>query len=538
MKTFYKLQAFFLAVIIATAGFIPAVAYSKYIDGIIEYNLQSSSSSSVQEWIDGELTENAGLGSEWYVIALSNHGKYNFSEYKKSLIGYLSENEIGSASSRLKYALTFVAIGEKDEPYIRNALENSIGKQGIMSLVFGLHLLNNGCVSEKYSQSNLISEILSFQLADGGWAIHGENGDVDTSAMTIQALSPHYYQDSTVKTAVDNAIDFLSVRQNENGGYSSYGVCNPESISQVIIALSSLGIDAVSDSRFIKNGNTVFDGINLFRLPDGSYCHKEGGESNSTATVQVMSGAIAYEKMKNGKSPFYIFAKTETEAETTTDIITTQSSAYTKKSEKTTWSTVTSVTSDVATQVAESQTDKNDSIPLIAALFVIMVLICIALLLKSRKNVKVMIAAILIGAIVVCCFIGYVLPEGNADYVGTVTISIRCDTIKDFPQKHIPADGFILDETKVEIKNGDTVYDVLSEVCQKSKIHFSANMTYIEGINNIYEMDFGKSSGWIYFVNGESPSVGCGSYELSDGDNIQWHYTCEMGKDLDISYLK
>ena len=62
------------------------------------------------------------------------------------------------------------------------------------------------------------------------------------------------------------------------------------------------------------------------------------------------------------------------------------------------------------------------------------------------------------------------------------------------------------------------VYDVLSEICKKENILFSANMGYIEGIDNIFEMDFGKSSGWIYFVNGESPSVGCGSYELGSDD--------------------
>ena len=83
-----------------------------------------------------------------------------------------------------------------------------------------------------------------------------------------------------------------------------------------------------------------------------------------------------------------------------------------------------------------------------------------------------------------------------------------------------------------------SVYDVLVVACNENNILFSANMGYIEGINNVYEMDFGKSSGWIYFVNGESPSVGSESYVLSDGDEIEWHYTCNMGKDLDIDFKK
>ena len=181
-----RLTAFTVALIIAAAGFIPAVAYGN--EGIIEYNLQKSSAASVQDWIDGELTRDAGAGSEWYIIALSNHGDYDFSGYNSALNDYLSENEVGSASSRLKYALTYIAIGDRTNPYIKKAIGNSIGEQGIMSLVFGLHLLNNECVSEAYSVNRLVNEILSIQLADGGFSVMGEYGDVDVTAMTVQAL--------------------------------------------------------------------------------------------------------------------------------------------------------------------------------------------------------------------------------------------------------------------------------------------------------------------------------------------------------------
>ena len=51
-----------------------------------------------------------------------------------------------------------------------------------------------------------------------------------------------------------------------------------------------------------------------------------------------------------------------------------------------------------------------------------------------------------------------------------------------------------------------------------------------------YEYDFGDLSGWVYHVNGISPSRGCGDYVLSDGDRIEWLYTCELGHDLDEVY--
>ena len=57
-------------------------------------------------------------------------------------------------------------------------------------------------------------------------------------------------------------------------------------------------------------------------------------------------------------------------------------------------------------------------------------------------------------------------------------------------------------------------------------------MRYISGINYLYEFALGDLSGWIYFVNGESPSVSCDQYQLKDGDFVEWLYSCELGNDL------
>lgn len=540
MKMLYRLTAFALAIIIAAAGFVSAAAYGNdaklYEEGIIEYNLQKSSADSVQEWIDGALTLDAGAGSEWYIIALSNHGKYDFSAYNIALNGYLSQNEVGSASSRLKYALTYVAIGDKANPYINNVLDNSIGEQGIMSLAFGLHLLNNGYICDTYSVNALVEELLSLQLADGGFSVTGEYGDVDVTAMTVQALAAYYNENPDVKFSVDRALDFLSVRQLDSGGYAGYGVANPESAAQVVIALSSLGIDACEDNRFIKNGNTAFDGMSSFLLADGSFCHKEGSSSDSMATAQVLSASIAYKNMKNGKSPFYIFNENETvsEKKTTTEI-TTETSAFAESTLKTA-NTLPPESIAQSEESAETRENKTDSVRfIIVFVCVISALLC-AVLLVTKKH-KFILLVIVAAAAVIALTIG-ISDDNSSDTVGSVTVSISCEVIKNEDKSYIPENGFILEKTKIDIKNGETVYDVFAKACKDNGILFSANMGYIEGINNIYEMDFGKSSGWIYFVNGKTPSVGCGSYELSHGDEIEWHYTRDMGKDLDFVFEK
>lgn len=62
------------------------------------------------------------------------------------------------------------------------------------------------------------------------------------------------------------------------------------------------------------------------------------------------------------------------------------------------------------------------------------------------------------------------------------------------------------------------------------------NSCYIEGINNIYELDCGSMSGWMYCVNGVYPNCSLGDYKLKNGDSIAINYTCDMGEDLGRKY--
>ena len=127
----------------------------------------------------------------------------------------------------------------------------------------------------------------------------------------------------------------------------------------------------------------------------------------------------------------------------------------------------------------------------------------------------------------------------------TCTISIRCDAILDNMDKlaagkeaFVPSNGQILAESTVEFQEGDTVFDVLQSVCKETGIHmeYSNNpvydSAYIEGINQLYEFDCGEQSGWMYNVNGWFPNYGCSKYTVSAGDDINWVYTCTLGKDV------
>lgn len=135
--------------------------------------------------------------------------------------------------------------------------------------------------------------------------------------------------------------------------------------------------------------------------------------------------------------------------------------------------------------------------------------------------------------------------EAETEKKLTCTISIECSTILDNKDKlnsskeeFVPSDGWILKATETEFEAGESVHDVLKRVCKENGIHMESSFTpaynsaYVEGINQLYEFDCGELSGWMYEVNDWFPNYGCSVYELSDGDVIEWHYTCDLGKDV------
>ncbi len=125
------------------------------------------------------------------------------------------------------------------------------------------------------------------------------------------------------------------------------------------------------------------------------------------------------------------------------------------------------------------------------------------------------------------------------------TFSIRCDTILENTDaldeaklSIIPTDGILLAETSIPFTEGESVFDLILRVTRSRNIHFDFetnpiyDTAYIKGIANIYERDCGNGSGWLYRVNGETPSHGCSQHILQEGDVVEWVYTCNFGNDI------
>lgn len=161
----------------------------------------------------------------------------------------------------------------------------------------------------------------------------------------------------------------------------------------------------------------------------------------------------------------------------------------------------------------------------------------------SAKNAL----AVLIAAVAILAFIwlttfsspqAYYTDAPRDGSVGTVTLAIRCDRVAGADDPYIPGDGVILADTDMPLYPEDTVRDVLVRAARRFSIQLDmtgeGELTYVRGIAYLYELDerFGDLSGWIYQVNGRTPSVGCGAFALQAGDRVVWHYTIEQGRDI------
>lgn len=169
----------------------------------------------------------------------------------------------------------------------------------INGLVFGLLALNSG----NYTQDSywLVQAILTQQNEDGSWSSSADTkpvGDVDMTAMALQALAPYYNEggDTTVNAAVDKALQWLSAK------YKGTGYTSAESCAQVVVALSALQLNANSDSSFVKTVDgaptSVLGDLLRYYLGEGQgFKHAASGKTaDQKATEQALYAMAAYER--------------------------------------------------------------------------------------------------------------------------------------------------------------------------------------------------------------------------------------------------
>lgn len=213
-----------------------------------------------------------------------------------------------------------------------------LGAQGINGLIWGLITLDTlryDVPEDAYEQrADIIERIVSLQLENGGFSLDQKEADVDITAMALTALAPYYNDETvyayrqqqtktavktTVREATERALVWLSKQQQKDGDFKNGGIANLESTAQVIVALTSLHIDADKDPRFIKNGHTVIDGLLKYEVAEGGFMHAKTysednptsrpDESNSMASEQALYALVALYRQETDQRTLYDLRK-------------------------------------------------------------------------------------------------------------------------------------------------------------------------------------------------------------------------------------
>lgn len=263
---------------------------------------------------------------EWAVLGLARAGvelsEAYIAAYYEKVVAYVKAN-IGSDgvlvdpeshnptvtdNERIILALTAIGkdpanVGDKNllaALQDRNIMQvTNTSDTDINGLVFGLLALNSG----NYTQDSywLVQAILTQQNEDGSWSSSADTkpvGDVDMTAMALQALAPYYNEgdDTTVNAAVDKALQWLSAK------YKGTGYTSAESCAQVVVALSALQLNANSDSSFVKTvdgapTSVLGDLLRYYLGESQGFKHAASGKTaDQKATEQALYAMAAYER--------------------------------------------------------------------------------------------------------------------------------------------------------------------------------------------------------------------------------------------------
>lgn len=294
------------------------------------------------------------FGGEWMSLGLARSGyevpKGYFDKYLDDVAATLKEkngNLLGKSGKKYtEYERTILALTALGVD-VRNVAGynlltwltdyDKVTWQGLNAADFALIALDSHdyeipAVSpggNQMTRGKLIDNILDAEISKengSGWAYSGDKADPDMTAMTLQALTPYYlnkvkfdeakssYSFEELKAAVERGISVMSEIQNSDGGYASWGSVNSESCAQVLVALTGLGIDPVTDPRFTKSAGNPLTAMLSFYVEGGGFKHIASGELNGMATEQAYYAMAAYSRFKENKTALYDMTDIEIKA--------------------------------------------------------------------------------------------------------------------------------------------------------------------------------------------------------------------------------
>ncbi|KAE9133842.1 hypothetical protein PF010_g2661 [Phytophthora fragariae] len=290
----------------------PRIYYLRILKGkTLDERVTSAIASSSQNILS------AGVSSDWQAVGLAQADKNIPDSYYRTVLSNV-QSANGTFSKVTDYARTAIgisALGYDPANFATYDLieriynNDKMTNQGVNGPIYSLIALDTRNYSipdtALWSRAKLVDEILKNQNADGGFGYSPGSSDPDLTAMALIAIAP-YKENPEVLTAGGKAVQWLSLKQQTHGGYSSFGSDSSESVSQAIIALTAFGTDPTGPD-FTKNGINLVQKLLTFQKQDGGFAHILTSGSNGMATEQALQALVAYRLNQNHEGALYDF---------------------------------------------------------------------------------------------------------------------------------------------------------------------------------------------------------------------------------------
>ena|GEM_PF-2978036 len=364
--------------------------------------------------------------------------------------------------------------------------------------------------SDPVTAEERVNWLLGREAQIGGWGL-GASPDPDMTAMAIQALAPFYGMPGreNVTGAIDRALAWLASRQLPCGGWTAWGPANVQSPAQVIIALTSIGIDPINFTH--ESGNNPVDAVLSFQdqLTGG---FRQGANVNTMATEQAVYALVALDRFTRGMTPLYDMSDlapvvVPPPAPPAPPVITPPP--------------VTRFALEREILRAERLDAENFTAESWATLET-----ALTEAVSVRGNIFASQPEIDAAHFALTSAINALAPHVP---LGRVYISVTDPNHRGAGRARVffPRTGF-------ELLAGETVYDLLhrTELAVRSRGSDVWTGRYVEAIAGLGEFDEGPYSGWMFRVNGVFPNFSSSLYFMQNGDVVEWLYTRSLGADL------
>ncbi|HZK38631.1 MAG TPA: prenyltransferase/squalene oxidase repeat-containing protein [Clostridia bacterium] len=183
---------------------------------------------------------------------------------------------------------------------------------------YALLALNAKSYGKSIVKKELVQILVAAQREDGGFNyllqedpknIFSHYGDVDSTAMVLQALAP-YAADAELTTVIARALAFVKAGQKYTGGFGGDWGASADTTAQALTALSVLGIDPMG-TEYVKNGKTILDAVKTYQNKDGGIKGWDG-KSDAMASYQMLYALSAYVRFAEGRTGLFDFSDTVT----------------------------------------------------------------------------------------------------------------------------------------------------------------------------------------------------------------------------------